>query len=331
MEYCAIIPVAGSGTRLRPHTYTYPKVLLTVGDKPILGHIIDNLINYGIKKIYFITGYLGEKVEEYIYKNYSDKIKANYIIQEEQKGLGHAIWLSKDIVKGPTLIVLGDTIIEADINKFLNLKNSVIGIKEVNDPKRFGIVKIDKNNYITDMIEKPDNPPTNLAISGLYFFPDIEKLYLALDEIVKIGKTTRGEIQLTDAMKLLLDKGYKIKAEVINGWYDCGKAQTLLETNRYILEKKNFDYDIKNNIIIKPVYISKTANIKNSIIGPYVSIGDDAVIENSIISDSIINENTEIKDSNLEGSLIGPNAVVYGKRYRFNVGENSEIKLSDID
>lgn len=323
-KFTAVIPVAGSGTRLRPHTYTYPKVLLTVGDKPMLGHIIDRLIDYGIKDMVFVIGYLGEKVKEYIDKNYRN-INARYVYQEKPKGLGHAIWITKNEVTGPVLIILGDTIIEADLSKFTDSRFAKLAVKEVSDPKRFGIVKI-KNGYIVDMVEKPQNPPTNLAIAGVYSFPDSKELYDALDELVKSGKTTKGEIQLTDAMKIMLDKGYKIKPVEIEGWYDCGKPETLLATNRHILSTKKRKYKISGSVIIDPVYISKTARIKNSIIGPYASIGDDVEIENSIISDSIINEKAFIKDSNLTVSLIGPNAVVIGRRNSFNVGENSEIK-----
>lgn len=328
MSYSAIIPVAGTGTRLKPHTYTYPKVLLTVGSKPILGHIIDKLVKSGIKDICFVTGYMGEKVKDYVDKNYSSEIKANYVFQKEQKGLGHAIWMCKNEVKGPVIIILGDTIIEADIKDFIDLKFARIGINEVKDPERFGIVKI-KNGFIYDMVEKPKNPPTNLAISGIYAFPDSKKLFDALDYIVKSGKTTKGEIQLTDAMKYMLDTGYRIKPVKISGWYDCGKPETLLSTNRYILSKthKNKKYKIENSVIIEPVYISDSAKIYNSVIGPYVSVGDNAVIENSIISDSIINENAEIKRSNLVFSLIGPSASVTGHGQSLNVGENSEIKL----
>ncbi|HOJ87241.1 MAG: sugar phosphate nucleotidyltransferase [Elusimicrobiota bacterium] len=328
MSYTAIIPVAGTGTRLKPHTYTYPKVLLTVGEKPILGHIIDKLIYYGIKEICFVTGYLCEKVVDYVNSNYGKKIKIKYVFQEEQKGLGHAIWLCKNEVKGPVLIILGDTIIEADIKNFLDHKSAKIGINEVKDPQRFGIVKIEKG-VITDMVEKPQNPPTNLAISGIYSFPDSQKLFKALDWVVESGKTTRGEIQLTDAMKHMLDEGYKIKPIKIDGWYDCGKPETLLATNKYILSKKHKKYSFKNSVVIDPVYISKTAKIKNSIIGPYVSVGDNALIEDSIISDSIINEYATIKKSNLVSSLIGPSATVVGKMNKLNVGENSEVKFTD--
>lgn len=328
MKYTAVVPVAGSGTRLRPHTYTYPKVLLRVGDKPILGHIIDKLIDVGIKEIFFVIGYLGDKVKEYVQKNYSKKINPHFVVQDSQLGLGHAVWLAVKNISSPTLVILGDTIIDAEIEKFLDPAISTIGIREVDDPKRFGIVKL-KGDLVTDMVEKPENPPTNLAIAGIYSFIDTQELYLALDDIIKNNKTTKGEFQLTDAMRLMIKRGHKIKAVTVNGWYDCGKPETLLATNTYILRLKGYSPKVKGSVVIPPVYISKTAKISSSIIGPYVSIGDDVEIESSIISSTIINEGAIIKNSNLTRSIIGPNASVIGRSYSFNVGENSEIKLDD--
>lgn len=328
MRYTAIVPVAGSGTRLRPHTYTYPKVLLRVGDKPILGHIVDKLIDVGIKDIVFVIGYLGEKVKDYIVSNYSRKINPKFVVQESQLGLGHAVWLAIKNINTPILIILGDTIIDTDVEKFLDESVSKIGIREVDDPKRFGIVKL-KGDLVVDMIEKPDNPPTNLAIAGIYSFVNSSDLYLALDELIKNNRTTKGEYQLTDAIRIMIKNGHKIKAVTVNGWYDCGKPQTLLATNKFILQTKKLNYKIDGSVIIPPVYISKKAKIKYSIIGPYASIADDVEIENSIISSTIINDGAVIRNSNLVNSIIGPNAIVSGRSYSINVGENSEIKMDD--
>lgn len=328
MNYTAVVPVAGSGTRLRPHTYTYPKVLLRVGDKPILGHIVDKLINIGVRDIVFVIGYLGEKVKNYIRDNYSKKINPYFVVQENQLGLGHAVWLAIKDINTPVLVILGDTIIDADMEKFLDYSVSKIGIREVDDPKRFGIVKL-KGDWIIDMIEKPDNPPTNLAIAGIYSFVNSSDLYLALDDLIKNNKTTKGEYQLTDAIRIMIKNGHKIKAITVNGWYDCGKPQTLLATNKFILQTKKLNYKIKGSVIIPPVYISKKARIISSIIGPYVSIADEVEVENSIISSTIINDGAVIKNSNLINSIIGPNATVSGRSYSINVGENSEIKMDD--
>jgi glucose-1-phosphate thymidylyltransferase len=324
-EFTAVVPVAGAGTRLRPHTYTYPKVLLTVGDKPIIGHILDEISAAGIKKICMVTGYLGDKIKEYVAKNYKH-LNVSYVEQPEPKGLGHAIWLTRRAVTGPVLVMLGDTILDADLSKFMTSKEDCIAVKEVKDPRRFGVVET-KGGYITAMVEKPEKPKTNLAIVGIYSFRNSSLLYNSLERLVDSGKTTKGEIQFTDAMALMVKDGHKIKPVTIEGWYDCGKPGTLLETNRHILDKKKFSPKAKNSLIIPPVYISPTAVVENSIVGPYASIGDGARIESAIISDSIVNENAVITNINLSGSLVGPSATVIGRKDQLNVGENSEIKF----
>jgi len=327
-EFTAVVPVAGAGTRLRPHTYTYPKVLLTVGNKPIIGHIIDELSDAGIKKICLVTGYLGGKIKEYINRSYKN-LQVSYVEQPEPKGLGHAIWLTRRCVTGPVIVMLGDTIISADLGRFLNSKNDCIAVKKVADPRRFGVVEV-RNGCIKSMVEKPEKPPSNLAIVGIYSFKNSAKLYAALERLVESGRTTKGEIQFTDALSLMLRGGHKLKPVAIDGWYDCGKPETLLETNRYILDRKKFPAKAKNSLIIPPVYISPTAKVENSIVGPYASIGDGAKIDSSIISDSIVNENALIINMNLNDSLVGPSAAVIGRKDQLNVGENSEIRFAAI-
>lgn len=324
-EFTAVVPVAGAGTRLRPHTFTYPKVLLTVGDKPIIGHILDDLQAAGIRKVCLVVGYLGEMIKDYVSRHYG-RLEVSYVEQPEPKGLGHAIWMTRALVKGPVLVMLGDTILDADIPGFLSAKEDCIAVKEVADPRRFGVVET-KNGYISAMAEKPEKPRTNLAIVGIYSFRDSRVLYGALEKLVASGQTTRGEIQFTDAMSLMVKAGHRIKPLPIEGWYDCGKPETLLETNRYILGRKKFSPKLKNSLVIPPAYISATASVANSIIGPHVSVGDGVRMESCIISDSIINDNASLSDICLTGSLVGPGAVVAGRRERVNVGENSEICL----
>ncbi len=324
-EFTAVVPVAGTGTRLRPHTYTYPKVLLTVGDKPIIGHILDELSAAGIKKICLVTGYLGGKIKEYVAKNY-ERLEVTYVEQPEPKGLGHAIWLTRRCVTGPVLVMLGDTILDADLSKFMTSKEDCIAVKEVGDPRRFGVVEL-KRGYISALAEKPERPRSKLAIVGIYSFLNSSTLYASLERLVDSGRTTRGEIQFTDALSLMIKGGHKIKPVAIEGWYDCGKPETLLETNRHILGKKRFSPKAENSLIIPPVYISPTAKVENSIIGPFASICDGAEVDSSIISDSIVNENAFILNMNLSGSLVGPSATVVGRKDQLNVGENSEIKF----
>ncbi len=325
-EFSAIVPVAGEGTRLRPHTHTYPKVLLTVGDKPIIGHILDDLQKAGIRKVYMIIGYLGEKVKEYVDANYP-KLKVTYIVQEEAKGLGHAIWMAKDYVEGPAMIMLGDTILSADIKKFLKPGANALAVKEVEDPRRFGVVET-KDGYIRKVVEKPEHPKTNLAIVGIYSFNNSSALFGSLDKLIASGRKTKGEIQLTDALEILIKSGLKIKPIKIDGWHDCGKPETLLSTNRYILRKKKLTAKRKGVIIIEPVYMAKTAKIENSIIGPNVSIGDGANISHSIVSESIVGTDTSILNMNLNESLIGSGIKLQGQVKRINIGDSSEISFA---
>ena len=324
-EFSAIVPVAGAGTRLRPHTHTYPKVLLTVGDKPIIGHILDELSEAGIKKVYMVIGHLGDKIKTYVSEKYP-RLAVTYITQEEPRGLGHAIWLTKKHVKGPALVLLGDTIISADLGDFLGAGDDAIAVKEVADPRRFGVVEI-KNGRITDMVEKPKNPASNMAIVGIYAFKDSGLLYKSLDKLVASGRTTKGEIQLTDALELMLKGGHKFRPITIDGWYDCGKPEALLETNRYILDRKKHVNRARDCAIIEPVYISPRAKVSGSVIGPYASIGDGVTVDSCIISDSIINEDAVIVNMNLSKSLVGPSATIIGRREQINIGESSEIRF----
>lgn len=324
-EFTAVVPVAGAGTRLRPHTHTYPKVLLTVGNKPIIGHILDEISAAGVKKVCLVTGYLGDKIREYVSRNYP-KLQITYVDQPEPKGLGHAIWLTRRAVTGPVMVLLGDTILSADLGEFLGSKDDCIAVKAVADPRRFGVVEV-KGGYISGMEEKPEKPKTNTAIVGIYTFRNSALLYNALQRLVDSGRTTRGEIQFTDALAALVKAGHKLRPVAIDGWYDCGKPETLLETNRFILDSKRFPYKAVNSVVIPPVYIAPTAKVENSIVGPYASIGEGARIESSIISDSIVNERAVIQNMNLSGSLVGPSAAIVGRKDQLNVGENSEIRF----
>lgn len=328
-EFSAIVPVAGAGTRLRPHTHTYPKVLLTVGDKPIIGHILDDLSAAGVKKIFMVIGNMGEKIRAYVSEKYP-RLNVTYVTQEEPRGLGHAIWLTRNYVKGPALVMLGDTIISADLREFMAGGADAIAVREVEDPRRFGVVQTKKGRIIS-MVEKPKNPVSNLAIVGIYSFRDSLLLFEGLNDLVRSGRTTRGEIQLTDALSLMLKGGHKFRPVAIDGWYDCGKPETLLETNRYILKKKRSAYRPRGCAVIEPVYISPSAKVSHSVIGPYVSIGDGVVADHSIISDSIINENAVIMNMNLNKSLVGPGATIVGRREQINIGESSEINSDKAD
>lgn len=327
----AVIPIAGMGTRLKPHTHTLPKVLLRVADKPILGHVLDNIRKMGIKKIVLVVGQMREHIYRYI-DNHHKSLNIEYVPQNQLKGLGHAVYLTKNKVKGPVFILLGDTILDINFKKAFSQKRNWIGVKEVKDPRRFGVVEINRDGYISRLLEKPENPPTKLAIVGAYFLENSKHLFECLEENINNNKKTRGEIQLTDALQQMIKRGVKIYAEEIDGWYDCGKPETLLNTNKFLLDKyHNRSKVIPGSTICPPVYISSSAKIINSVIGPYVSIGDEAKLENVVIQNSIVNKKAKVGNIVLSSSLIGYNSVFNGWKHHINLGDSSVVNLSGVD
>jgi glucose-1-phosphate thymidylyltransferase len=321
----AIIPVAGVGSRLRPHTYTLPKVLLNVAGKPILGHILDKLLEEGVTSATIIVGYMSDKVEEYVRANYSFDVE--FVEQHTREGLGHAIYLANDALQGgPVLIILGDTIFDVDLKPVLTGEHSSLGVKYVDDPRRFGVVEM-KGGYVSHLVEKPEVPPTNLAIVGLYFIKNPRLLSESLTELVNRDQRTRGEYQLTDALQMMIEAGEKFTTFNVDGWFDCGKPETLLATNRHLLEQRALERKIPGVVINPPVHISPSAQITDSIIGPHATIADGAVVSNSIIRDSIVGDTAIVDQVILNESIIGNEAHVRGSSRRINIGANSELHL----
>jgi glucose-1-phosphate thymidylyltransferase len=331
----AIIPAAGVGTRLRPHTYSIPKILLNVAGKPMISHIIDDLIKVkGLDEIIIIVGHLADKVEEYIRKAYSGKtkVKFEFVQQTEMLGLGHAVYQAKDYLKSePVVIILGDTIFEFDLIGFLSQKNSSIGVKDVEDPKRFGVVETGKDGFITRMIEKPSGPevtPSKKAIAGIYLIRNSDNLFKSIEHIIKNNVRTKNEYQLTDALQNMIDNSEKFTAFEIENWFDCGKPETLLSTNKYLLEKNFSNQDIQTfpgTLIIPPVSIGENCEIVNSIIGPDTTIGSGSQIKDSIIKNSTVGENTTIEASLLEDSIIGNEVNITGNYRRLYIGDSTDI------
>jgi len=320
----AIIPVAGLGSRLKPHTYSIPKVLINVGGKPILGHIIEKLIKEEVYKVTFVIGHLGEMVMDYIHFAYPS-IKADFVEQKEMLGLGHAIHTALPTIDDEEIfIILGDTIFDVDLKEFFKEKTTTLGVKEVDDPRRFGVAVVD-NGYITKLVEKPLTPVSNLALVGLYYIANSQKLISSLNNLLEKDIKTKGEYQLTDALQMMIDEGQKIKTFTVEGWYDCGKPETLLSTNKYLLDLKSVSRKYDNVIINPPVFISEDVQIKNSVIGPYATIDRGSTIEDSIIKNTIIGSNVQIKKVLLKNSIIGSNVVIRGMFKRLNSGDSSEI------
>jgi glucose-1-phosphate thymidylyltransferase len=324
----AIIPVAGFGTRMRPHTLTHPKVLLPVADKPMIAHIVDKIVEDGIDELIFVVGYLGEKIEEFIRGNY--KVKASFVEQKEFLGLGHAIYTASDYLgQEPVFVVLGDTIYDVDLKPTLKSKTSSLGVKTVEDPRPFGIAILDNQGFITKLEEKPENPVSNLTLVGLYFFKNGNVLKKALSELITKNIRTNNEYQLTDAVQLMIDQGEKISTFNVEGWYDCGKPDTLLETTGIILQRDFFNkiYNYKNVIIHPPVYIHESAKLEHSVIGPNVTIAAKAHIANCIISKSIIGPEVKLRYLVITDSIIGNKTSVTGEPKTLNLGDYSKILI----
>lgn len=323
----AIIPVAGVGTRLRPHTFALPKVLLNVAGKPILGHILDALHNQGIEKATIVSGYMRNLVEAYVSQRYD--MDFTFVVQQERKGLGHAIWQASETFNDePLMIILGDTIFDVDLKLAYIDGNSSIGVKYVDDPRRFGVVVKDESGNIIKLVEKPVEKVSNLAIVGIYYITNPTLLKESLNELIENDIKTRGEYQLTDALQIMIDKGEKIKTFPVEGWYDCGKRETMLSTNRFLLDQKETTREVENSIIIPPCFIGENAKVERSIIGPYTTVADGAVVTDSVIKDSIISNHASVSSSLLNGSIIGNNASVKGRFAKLNVGNSSEIDQS---
>jgi glucose-1-phosphate thymidylyltransferase len=327
----AIIPVAGAGTKLRPHTYTQPKALIPLAGKTVLSIIVDQLRNAGIQEFIFIVGYLGEKIQDYIKINYLD-LQAHFVHQNDRQGIGHALKLTKNIVNGDEVfIVLGDTICEYDIDAVIKNPFSMIGLKKVDDPRNFGVAELDTNSFATHVVEKPQIPKSNQALVGVYKIKESDLLFECLDSNIKQGLRTHGEYNITDALDCMIRKGCKIQSFKVDSWFDCGKRETLLESNVTLLKK--FGGSIissqayENTVIIQPVRIGKGCNIQNSIIGPNVTIGENTTVESSIIKNSIIGSYSNIFDIVLDYSIIGSDTGIRGETRTLNIGDNTDIDL----
>ncbi len=322
----AIIPVAGLGTRLKPHTHSVPKVLLNVGGKPMLGHILDKLVEEGVEKATFIIGHLGNKIESFVRNEYP-QISSDFVVQKEMLGLGHAIYTSiPTFDENELFIILGDTIFDVDLKKLFSSEHTSLGVKHVDDPRRFGVAVTD-NKFITKLVEKPQHPVSKLALVGLYYIKNPDLLKSCLEEIINNDIMTRGEYQLTDALQLMIERDEEVTTFDVEGWYDCGKPETLLETNKFLLTQKGSNRELNNCVVDHPVYISDEAVVENCVIGPFTTIAEGCVVRNSIIRNSIISSNAHVEKSMLENSIIGSSAVIKGSFQKLNAGDSSEIEF----
>ena len=326
-EGWAVIPAAGVGSRLRPHTHTTPKPLLHVAGKPILGYILDEVVRLGIRNVALVVGYMGDQISAFAEREY-DFQQIVPVPQVDLLGLGHAVFLTREWTDGhPILIVYGDTVFEGDLAEAAGVQaDGAIGVRRVEDPSRFGVVEL-AGRRILRLVEKPETFVSDVAIVGINLIQNSALLFSCLDTMIQQGIRTRGEIQLTDAFNMMVKQGAHLETFQVDKWFDCGAPDTLLETNRHLLSRLPCPGGREGAILIPPAFVSESATVTNSILGPDVSVGDGAVIADAVIRDSIIGEGARVAGCFLERSLVGTNAVVEAGPRRLNVGDSSEVSL----
>jgi glucose-1-phosphate thymidylyltransferase len=286
---------------------------------------LDGLRDLPIDEIIFITGYLGEQIEQYVRPR--SNLPARYLEQTEQRGQAHALHLAHDFIDQPVLIVFADTIVETNLRQLLATSgDGVLCVKAVDDPQRHGVAML-TDGRVTRLVEKPEEPLSNLALAGIYYIRDWQRLRRALHDVLTRGVQTRGEYYLADALQLMIDDGAYLQAWPVEVWEDCGTIEALLRTNRYLLShgRERLPQQVSHSTIIPPVNIAPTAIIEGSVVGPYVSVADGASIRGTIIRDSIVGERASIANVVLSASLIGSHAVMESAARRVNVGDASEV------
>jgi glucose-1-phosphate thymidylyltransferase len=325
-----VIPMAGYGSRLRPHTYSRPKPLFNVAGQPMLKYLMDSLQVLDIDEYIFIVGYLGDQLEDFINTEYN--LKSVFLRQEDLTGQSPAIYLARDHIEGPTIILFADTLFETDLEAVLRTDaDGIIYTKEVEDPSQFGVVTLDEQGHIKTFVEKPTSKENRNAVIGLYYVKDGKRLLRAIEQQVATDRMTKGEFFLADAFAIMIEDGAKFRTQPVSVWLDTGKPDEVLKTNRYLLENgrdNSAERQREGVMVIAPTYIHPDARITNAIIGPHATIAADCEVSNSIIRDSIIDAGATVESAMLDQSLIGQGAHVGGRFRAFNVGDRSSIDFS---
>jgi glucose-1-phosphate thymidylyltransferase len=324
-----VMPVAGKGTRLRPHTHLTPKPLLRVGDKPVLGFILDDLRALGVHEAVLITGHLKERVESFMAEQYPD-FRAVYTEQVEQRGTADAIALAEPHVREEMLIIFVDTLFDADLSLVRRLPDDVAGViwaKEVEDYQRFGVIVTDEHHFMRQIIEKPSEPVSKLANIGLYYIRDWKLLFEGIRHVMASPPGPSGEYYLTDAFQYMVDHGAKLRVEPVAGWYDAGKPETLLETNLHVLSTTRGKTPAPREgvTVHEPVHVADGVTLEGCEIGPNVTLGAGTVVRGGRLRDTIVGEGATLEGCDLHDSLVGSHAAVRGVRGRVDVGEHSSV------
>jgi glucose-1-phosphate thymidylyltransferase len=334
--------MAGWGTRMRPHTWSKPKPLVSVAGQTTLEHLLDMFKSLpdpdNVEYVFIVGPYLGElQVPKFIQENYPD-LKAHYVVQHEMKGQSHALWLAREYLQGPMMVVFSDSIIETDFS-FLDKEEAdcVAWVLPFPDPRRFGVAEVGPDGWVKRFIEKPSTMENNLVVIGCYYFKSAEKLLAAIEEQMERNLALKGEFFLTDTISVMIESGARVRTQEGESWLDTGTIDATLDTNRTLLDQgkaNRTENESKDGVeILAPSFVHPSAQITNSVIGPHTSIGADCRITDSRISESILETGCEIESVALTRSLIGRQVKVQGKgdgqSIQLNVGDNSYVILSE--
>jgi glucose-1-phosphate thymidylyltransferase len=319
-----ILPVAGLGTRLRPQTWTKPKPLVPLAGKPMLAHVLDRVLPLRPDKVVFITGFLGDQVERWARQNLD--VPVAFVEQPEMRGQTDAIIRTRGLVDSDALILFPDMIFEADFSGLATTDADVVMFtKEVEDPSALGIAVVE-DGRIVRLVEKPKDPVSNLAVIGIYYVRNMSALFTAIEEQMRRGISLKNEYFIADAIQLMIDAGAKVVSMPVTEWEDCGSAENLLATNRYLLGRMGPRASAHDgSVIVQPSVVAEDAIVEHSIVGPFASIGPGATIRGSVVRDSILDERASVTGSVLNGSLVGRRARIEGACGRFNVGDDAVV------
>lgn len=321
-----ILPVAGLGSRLRPQTWSKPKPLVSIAGKPILAHVLDRVLPMNPDKLIFVTGYLGDQIEEWARSTYD--IPMVFIEQPEMRGQTDAIIRARHEAQDEALILFPDMLFETDFTVTrASRADAIMFTKEVEDPSALGIAVLDETGAITKLVEKPKDPVSRLAVIGIYWFRQMGDLYAAIEKQMERGISLKGEYFIADAVQLMIDEGKRVETAMVTEWEDCGNDEALLGTNRWLLDRGQACDPREGSVIIQPSVIDPTAIIEHSVVGPHVSVGAGATIRGAVVRDAIIEDGALVEGGVLEHSIVGRRAAVRSTPTQINVGDNSAVRI----
>lgn len=326
-----VIPMAGLGTRMRPHTYSKPKPLIGLAGKTVLDYVLEQFKSlpdsYKPEYVLIVGPNQLEQVQEYMEITHPDKT-VHFVVQEMMRGQSDAMFIAREYLKGPMLMTFSDTLIGTKFEVLADPQiDGAAWVKPVPDPRRFGVAEVDKQDWVHHLVEKPQEMSNNLALVGFYYFKRGEDLIAAIQDQMDRQVMLKGEYFLADAINILLEKGAKIRPSRVETWLDAGTPQSLLETNHYLLEHGHDNSEIAAKrasvSVIPPVFIHPSAVVENSVIGPYVSMDANCEVRNVILKNTIVEKGTQIQQMVLEDSLLGRNVQLQGQAARLNLGDSS--------